>query len=156
MLSWEQWGKKKTSHASLLQEIETRGVRSDMLDISRLLQQLVMACQGHMARQPVKQSAACEHNYTQFYHTSQYSVMVSSCCVTSVCSLPTICSLYSVYAWIYVCIWVDKQTWLPYSCCESLASMKKEFKIEFALKIAFHCNLGLEINDLFFTSGTSD
>lgn len=28
-------------------------VRSDMLDISKLLQQLVRACQGHMARQPV-------------------------------------------------------------------------------------------------------
>lgn len=77
------------------------------------------------------------HNHTQLYHTSQYSVLLSSCCVTSVCSFPNICSLYCVYAWIYARIWIYKQTWLPCSCTESLASIRMEFKIEFDLKIAF-------------------
>lgn len=51
-----------------LHAIEKRRVRSDIQDISSLLPQLVRACQGHMASQPVQQSAVYVHNYTPFFH----------------------------------------------------------------------------------------
>lgn len=67
-----------------LQEMEKRrgGYHSSLF--SSPLQKLVGACQGHMAMQPVYQSAECNQT-TQFYHAYQYSVVVSSCGVTSVC-----------------------------------------------------------------------
>lgn len=76
---------RKNMPCQLLQE----RVRSEILNITRLLQQLVTACQGHMAIQPVYQSAECYHKYTQFYPTLEFSIVVSSCCYF--CLLVVLC-----------------------------------------------------------------